>query len=200
MTEYSLKMVTTMNSANEFKACFERLEVLTGKPMSDSQIRSLMTEFRRIGPQKTENIISQMERVENLPKNIYGAVLNAIDRMREAEEVKLYSAKTWKAQELCTSPDDFELFFKIIALIMKLHADDVVKRNDDPDRSMGPDLETWHKMGCKKTWSPLVDNFLMGYITVYKNDKACTKFMRDFYTFLVQIKIRKEVPNVREEN
>lgn len=181
----------------DFAGLIARVTDSTGKTITDKQIGRLHAEFNRIGLNKANEVVRRVERMQSLPNNIVGLVLNIIDEVNDEFNKKLDNANKWKTDELCTSPDDFEMFFKIIGLIMKLHADDVVKRNDTPECT-GPDLETWHNMGCKKTWSPLVDSFLLGYITVYKNDKACTKYMREFYTFLVQMKNRKDVPDVQE--
>lgn len=170
-------------SDDALKAILRRLESAVGKPMSDVQNRRLCELLMPLDVHKASGIASDIERMENVPKNIVAVVLNAIDRIKENDSAKVFNANTWKAQELCTSTAEFETFFAILRLIMNIHDDDLIERNPVP--APCTDLDMWIDMGRPKTWSPIVDHFLSGYEKVYKNDTACLEFMKRYHASLI---------------
>lgn len=168
---------------NDFKALITRLNDLAYKPMSPAQMIDLTRGFARVGYSRAEMIVRDIEHLEKIPANIYAAADNAARIVIEENQKNLYSRERWQALELCTSPDEFQLFFKIIALIIKIHADDLLPRNNAETVFVGPDLEAWVQMGRPQTWSPLVDQFLPGFEKLYKTN-TLEEYLKRFYQFL----------------
>lgn len=169
---------------NDFTALLNRLESAQGKALTDVQKRRICELLVPLSATRASLIVSDIERMENVPKNIVAVVLNAVDRLKENDSSKAFNTTTWQAKELCTSTAEFETFFSILRLIMNIHEEKLIERNLDP--APCTTLDMWIEMGRPKSWSPIVDHFLSGFEKVYKSDTACLEFMKRYQQSLTE--------------
>jgi hypothetical protein len=64
----------------------------------------------------------------------------------------------------------------------------------NPDGIMSAlNIQEWKSAGCPKTWSPLLDHFLQGYLKIYTaSPPALENYLNNYNKLLVEKRLSKQ--------
>ncbi len=99
----------------DYAGLIERISTATDKAFTDRQARTVMNRLEAIGWEASYRVSSKIERAPNVPKNVYGMVLNMIDEEDESVNKKVLTREDWLADPDCASPEEFEMTMKCIS-------------------------------------------------------------------------------------
>ena len=138
-----------------------------------------------MGEANAESIVSTIEEYDNVPSNLYG-VIKKIWREKKARQDNEYLWKNkWvNTDEGTTTPGEWSVYFSILTEVSLWHSMNLVKKNSD-GITVPCDILEWKRLGCPKTWSPILDHFFEGFLKVHSQPgMACESFMKTYLMLL----------------
>ena len=116
-------------------------------------------------------------------------------RRRELLQEKQRAASNrerWEAKRDCVTPNQWSWFFKLLGLTMQMHQRGMYKTDASPGTTDAVDIDEWNRRGRPKTWSPVIDNLLVGMHKTIDDDNAFENYLHRFYDELKTIKTSHE--------
>jgi hypothetical protein len=105
----------------DYNGLVNELQTTRGKDFSVTQVETLITEFKTIQWGASCWIVKSIIRSANLPNNLYGLLLDKIDNQKYEETKQLERKKSWKADENCLSPEEFNTGMLCLAKISQMN-------------------------------------------------------------------------------
>jgi len=170
-----------------------RLAVCRGKDIPTTTSDALKKMFSEMGQNHAERIVSVIEEFDNIPSNIIGVVKKLWRERKSHIASQTLKNENWSTNsDEYVQPEEWRLFFAIHEEIMVWHRLRYVEYNNDGLR-VPCDVLEWKRMGCPKTWSPLLDSFLEGFLRMHSaSGKNCENFLRGFLIQLQNLRKEKE--------
>lgn len=169
-----------------------RLAAARGKDIPMPTVEGLDRLFREMGPEHAEKVVAMIEEFENVPSNLVG-IVKKIWRERKARIASETLQKAeWNVEsDEYTTPEEWKLFFAIQEEILLWHSLGLEKYNHE-GLTVACDVLEWKRLGCPKTWSPLLDSFLVGFLKVHTGSgKICENYLRTFLKMLQDNRVTK---------
>jgi hypothetical protein len=169
----------------------DKINLMHGRDYSQSVNEGLEKILEGFGHEKTKAIVQRLKSYDNLPSNIVGlcerifAEINGDDRERESWEVR-------KRDNLGTNEECIALMAFNGELFL-WHELGLAERNTEFTHAI-LDIEQWAQAGRPKTWSKILDHWLIGFEKAYILDKAQAGALLDYlmrYNDML-VKTRKE--------
>lgn len=179
-------------------ALIERLAAARGRDIPPATIKGIYRLFDEMGAKQAESITSLIEEFENVPSNLVGCVKKIwSERKYRLEQEQLYRDK-WKAEEGCTTSEEWKWYFAIITEIFDWHYKKLVKRNSE-GLTAPIDILEWKRLGCPKTWCPIHDHFFEGFLKAHNlPGKKCEEFLKKYYEILISERNKRLTTNKGE--
>lgn len=150
----------------QYTEAIERLGATRGKEIPQVTIKGIYRLFDEMEAKDIEYIVRLVEKYENVPSNLYGLVDRLWSERKYWKEQKLNNTDDWKADPDNASGAEFSAFMAVMTEILTWHEEKLVERNPD-GVIVSMSIVDWKKSGCPKTWSPILDHFLTGYLKMY---------------------------------
>jgi hypothetical protein len=165
----------------------ERLSGARGKDIPAPTIKRLYQLFDEMGAKDAEYVTSVLEDYQNLPSNVAGEVKNIWKSIKGRRDNEQLWRETWQAaNEECTTGEEYHWFFMIVTEVLGWHSKKMVQKNET-GLSVPVGILEWKKMGCPKTWCPILDHFLEGFLRAHSlPGKGCEEFLRKYYQMLLE--------------
>lgn len=106
---------------NDYQGLLNQISSSTDKNFTEFQIISLVDEMQTLGWQGSKRIVAMAIRNGNMPRNVYGYILNLLEEETERIKREEYDKNEWKAVKDCASPEEFILTMKCISLISQFN-------------------------------------------------------------------------------
>lgn len=174
----------------QYTEAIERLGATRGKEIPQVTIKGIYRLFDEMEAKDIEYIVRLVEKYENVPSNLYGLVDRLWSERKYWKEQKLNATDDWKADPDNASGAEFSAFMAVMTEILVWHEEKLVERNPE-GVTVAMSIVDWKKAGCPKTWSPILDDFLIGYLNTYTASTG-SKVLFDF-----MIKYTKTLHNAR---
>jgi hypothetical protein len=174
----------------------DRIAAVRGKDIPVTTIKEIFKLFDAIEDKyrirDMEQITTMIETYENVPSNIYGLIKRIRDDIKYRRDQALEHNENWKADPTCANSKEFAAFFAVLGEIMLWHELKLVQSN--PDGIMSAlNIQEWKSAGCPKTWSPLLDHFLQGYLKIYTaSPPALENYLNNYNKLLVEKRLSKQ--------
>jgi hypothetical protein len=104
----------------DYSSLIKELENLQGKDFTILQSETLIGEFKIIPWSSACWIVKSASRMERIPNNLFGLIRNRIDDEYNRIEKKKEEKTDWKATPGCTTPEEWHLYFGLLAKICQL--------------------------------------------------------------------------------
>lgn len=168
----------------------DRIAAARGKDIPQVTIKGIYRLFDQMQDRDIEHITRLIEKYENVPSNLYGLVDRLWSERKYWLDQQTMNADDWKADPDNASGAEFSAFMAVMTEILAWHEEKLVERNPE-GVTVAMSIVDWKKAGCPKTWSPILDNFLIGYLNTYTASTG-SKVLFDF-----MIKYTKTLHNAR---
>lgn len=184
----------------QYDEAIERLGAARGKDIPQVTIKGIYRLFDEMEAKDIEHIVKLVEKYENIPANMYGLIDRLWSERKYWKDQKLNNVDDWKADPDNASGKEFSAFFAVLGEIFLWHTEKLVAIN--PDGITFPmAINEWKVHGCPKTWSPIVDHFLEGYLKVYtasSQSDILLNYMINYKNNLVNKRIKRTVNHACE--
>jgi hypothetical protein len=168
-----------------FEDLINRLAAARAKDLTIVTVEGLNKLFEEMGEKNAESIVSTLEEFDNVPSNLYG-VIKKMWREKKARQDNehLWKDKWVNKDEGTTTPGEWSAYFAILTEVSLWHSMDLIKKN--PNGITIPcDILEWKRLGCPKTWSPILDHFFEGFLKTHsQSGMACESFMKTYLMLL----------------
>lgn len=181
----------------QYEVAIERLGAARGKDIPQVTIKGIYRLFDEMQADDIDHIVRLVEKYENIPSNLYGLVDRLWSERKYWKDQKLNHAEDWKADPDNASGKEFSAFFAVLGEIFLWHTDKLVESNKE-GTTVPMDIAEWKRAGCPKTWSPMVDHFLEGYLKMYTTSSESDillNYMINYKNTLVSARIKRTVNN-----
>lgn len=156
----------------QYTEAIERLGATRGKEIPQVTIKGIYRLFDEMEANDVEYIVRLVEKYENVPSNLYGLVDRLWSERKYWKEQNLNNTDDWKADPDNASGKEFSAFMAVMTEILIWHEEKLVERNAE-GVTVAMSIVDWKKLGCPKTWSPLLDMFLTAYLKMYTASSDC---------------------------
>lgn len=177
----------------QYDEAIEHLCAAKGKDIPQVTIKGIYRLFDEMDAKDIDYIVRLVEKYENIPSNMYGLIDRLWSERKYWKEQKLNNTDDWKADPDNASGKEFSAFFAVLNEIFLWHTEKLVQSN--PEGVTVPmDISEWKRSGCPKTWSPIVDNFLTGYLKMYtttSESNLLLYFMNNYKDTLVKERLKR---------
>lgn len=116
---------------------------------------------------------------DHMPTNLLGGLENVIREIEQNSDKAKLERETWRAQEGCCTPEEWQYLFRITAMIMRMHISGETPTNPD-GITIAMTIDEYKQAGMPATWSPILDHFLKGYYQAYMLDKTKNGALVDY--------------------
>ena len=181
---------TTYSFNDIYIPLIEDLEAAQGRDMNEQTANKIVAALSKVEWKQANAIVKSLIRATNPPRNMYGAILDAVEEIYREQEKVIESRETWTsaAKDRLTSAE-WEWNFKVLIEIMEWHKCGLVVKNEEHCEPM--DLDQWISADRPKTWSPVLDHYLQGSEAAYKrtiagDTTALAQFAESYYKILVE--------------
>lgn len=174
----------------------DRIAAARGKDIPVTTIKEIFKLFDAIEDKyrirDMEQITTMIETYENVPSNIYGLIKRIRDDIKYRREKDFEKNGNWKADPTCATVEEVAAFFAVLNEIRLWHELNLAKRNPD-GLKCSLNIQEWKSAGCPKTWSPLLDHFLQGYLKIYTaSPPALENYLNNYNKLLVEKRLSKQ--------
>jgi hypothetical protein len=168
-----------------FESLITRLTSARGKALAMPTVEGLIKLFEEMGEKNAETIVATIEEFPNVPSNLFGFV----KKMWREQKARIESENLWRDKwvsknEDTTTPGEWNAYFEILTEVTLWHHMGLVKQNPD-GITVSCNILEWKRLGCPKTWSPILDHFFEGFLKIHSQPgMACESFMRTYLMLL----------------
>jgi hypothetical protein len=178
-----------------YRPLIEELAAAQGRDIQERTAVKIVDALATVDWKETNAIVRSISRAPNPPRNIYGAVLDAVEEVGREKAQALEHRQTWavKDSERLT-PGEWQWNQLVLEEIMVWHDMKLATRNVEYCEPM--DIDEWIKAGRPKTWSTILDHYLTGSEPAYKRTiggdaLALEKFAEAYYKMLVSERTKR---------
>lgn len=105
---------------NDYISLIEQIEIAADKKLSSSQAAEIEKAMENCGWSISYRVTVHITRAINIPKNIYGLILNNLDEEKDRIKKEFNQKESWKiSDEDCVTPEEWELTMQCIGLICR---------------------------------------------------------------------------------
>jgi hypothetical protein len=173
---------------DDYRGLLREIAACMGRDLSKMAGETLENFFREIGWEYSLIVVQEITSREHVPTNIYGLAKNIYREKKTHAENKHLWKENWVSKEDCTTPQEWEYFWKILGEILTWHELHLVETNEFGATTPIP-IEVYKKAGNPQSWSPVVDHLLSGYYSAMIGN-LLGDYLERYYAQLV--KSRKE--------
>jgi hypothetical protein len=173
----------------------EDLEAANGRAMNNTTAKKIVDALSTVDWKEANAIVRSISRAPNPPRNVYGAVLDAVEEVGREKAQALEHRQTWAVKDSDRlTPAEWQWNQLILEEIMVWHDLKLAARNVDHCEPM--DIDEWIQAGRTKTWSTILDHYLQGSEPAYKRSvggdvNALAAFAEAYYKMLVNERMKR---------
>lgn len=105
---------------NDYGSLIAHLGIVADREFTDKQSEGLVAAFRSLGWEGSYRVVEGIAASTNIPRNLYGTILNSIKEEQRYQAKQKFNREHWKvADEDKASEEEFCITMRVIGLICR---------------------------------------------------------------------------------
>jgi hypothetical protein len=183
---------TAVIGAQQFaQDALTKIELMRGRALPDIVAPELVKMFDGAGRYKTAAVLNRLRSYESIPQNIIGCCEKILWELNNQQETEGYK---YKDRNDFGDKKTLESLAIFLVELEFWHKNGLAEYNHK-GLTTGIDINQWIEAGRPKTWSPILDHWLNGFVKAHEEEKinpgAILAFEMEYNTMLIAERIKR---------